>query len=518
MTQDKTGNSDENFTCIEPASISLSANTSDTPAPAKFSMLKNSPLIWMGLGVLLCAALVVVFLLPGWVSDNAIPDDELTASVEQPPAPVVSKPKAKEKISPWEKAQESQLRKETQEVLSQMLESQKALADRGAQHWAAEQYDQAMQLAVTGDDYYNERNFVASKVEYEKALAIFSSLVEEMDMVFKSTIERGNQALADGNSMLAKEAFDLALAIDAIDRTAINGRERADKLDEVLQLMDRADSLLEKGSLDEARLIYQQVSELDEHFEKARQQIELADKKIIDRKFNNVMSEGFAALESKRYSKARAAFNDALKIKPRSAEARTALEQTRHQLTRVNINTILASARELESEERWHDALDKYNAALKIDGKLAEALDGKKQSSLRSKLHDKLENLLKQPARLYDAKVYDETVEFEKKIQKLSAPGPVLRKQLDSLALLLDKANTPVQFTLQSDNQTKVTLRKVAELGTFAEKSMTLRPGKYVAIGIRQGYRDVRVEFLLDPDKPLRTIVVQAAEKIALGR
>ena len=94
----------------------------------------------------------------------------------------------------------------------------------------------------------------------------------------------------------------------------------------------------------------------------------------------------------------------------------------------------------------------------------------------------------------------------------------MLRKQLASLTRILDKANTPVEVNLQSDKLTLVTLRKVSELGKFLEKTLSIRPGKYVVVGIRQGYRDVRIEFLVDPDKPQQTIIVQAAEKIALGR
>ena len=517
MTDDKTGNTGADFDPIEPASISLTANTSGEAPAKKSSFLRNSPLVWLGLGVLLSAALVVVFLLPGWVSAPAPVQTVQSPQTAATPEPA-AKPRPKEKVSPWEKAQESQLRKETQEVLSQMLDAQKELSEHGVEVWAGDKYAEAMNFASTGDEFYNERDFVNSKLEYEKALTVFSALVEEMDKVFESTMEKGQQALADGNSKAAIEAFDLALAIDSIDRAALNGRERADKLDEVLQMMQQADRLLEAGQLDEARSVYVKVSELDEHFEKPKQQIALVDGKILEREFNGHMSAGFAALEKKQFSKAQTAFNKALKIKSRSAEARSALEQTRHELTRLNIKSLLASARELEAEEKWHDALEKYNDALKIDSKLAAAQEGKKQSSLRSKLHDKLEGIINQPARLYDRKVYDETVQFESKIKNLSAPGPVLRRQLDRLATLLDKADKPMQVVLQSDNQTQVTLRKVAELGTFSEKAMTLRPGKYVAVGIRRGYRDVRVEFFLDPDKPLQTVVVQAAEKIALGR
>ena len=42
--------------------------------------------------------------------------------------------------------------------------------------------------------------------------------------------------------------------------------------------------------------------------------------------------------------------------------------------------------------------------------------------------------------------------------------------------------------------------------------------GKYVAVGIRKSYRDIRIEFTVDPDKPLQTITIQAEEEIALRK
>ena len=517
MAEDNTENSNEGFARIEPASISLTTNSShDTSATSK-SSLRHSPLVWLGLGALLTSALVVIFLLPRWM-ETPQTEKIVQAPVESSTPTVTLRQAARDKISPWEKAQESRLRKETQDILSQMLEAQKVLFERGVELWAGEDYAKAMQYAATGDERYNERDFVNSRVEYEKALTIFSQLVEEMDIVFEATMEKGNQALVDGNSKVAKEAFQLALAIDAIDRAANIGRERAEKLDDVLALMERADDLLEKGELDEARQTYQQAFDLDSHLDIAKQLIALTDKKILDRKFNKQMSDGFAAMEKKRFSQARVSFNQALKLKPRAAEARAALEQTNHKLTTININSLLATARELEEREKWQEALDKYKAALSLDGSLAEAQKGRQFATLRNKLHNRLELILSQPDRLFDSKVYDETVEFENKLSALSGPGPVLRKQLVSLNRILDKANTPVEVNLQSDNLTLVTLHKVGELGKFLEKSFSIRPGKYVVVGIREGYQDVRKPFLVDPDKPQQTIIVQATEKIALGR
>ena len=117
-----------------------------------------------------------------------------------------------------------------------------------------------------------------------------------------------------------------------------------------------------------------------------------------------------------------------------------------------------ATARELEEQEKWQEALGKYKAALSLDSSLAEAQKGRQFATLRNKLHNRLELILSQPDRLFDPKVYDETVEFENKLGALSGPGPVLRKQLASLTRILDKANTPVKVNLQSDKLTLVTL------------------------------------------------------------
>ena len=519
MANDNPDNPESGVTRIEPAAINLTATAPEASAGAGGKASSRSPLIWAGLGALLMAAVVVIFVLPSVVSKNKEEPVKTAATTPAKTAPA-AKPaiSKKEKVSPWEKAQEASLRKETQDILSQMLEAQKSLADHGVEAWAPEDYATAMGFAAQGDEFYNERNFLQSKEEYQKGLEIFSRLVEEMDVVFEEAMETGNQALVDGNSALAKEQFGLALAMDAIDRAALKGMERAQTLDEVLVVMSNGNNSLEKGELEKAKEIYNSALALDELYEPAKKQIELVDQLILDREFAQHMSAGFSSLEKKRYSSAQKSFNAALKLKPRSAEARSALEQSRNKLTTINISNLIARAEQQESEEQWHEALATYRAALKIDPNLASAQKGEKYSDLRSKLHDRLEQILSQPQRLYDIKVFNETKSFQSKLNALGKRGPLLTKQLGALDELLRVAETPVSITIRSDNQTRVTLRKVGELGVFSEKIISVKPGKYVLVGIRNGYRDVRVEFDVDPNKQTEAVVVQAAEKIALGR
>jgi tetratricopeptide (TPR) repeat protein len=229
------------------------------------------------------------------------------------------------------------------------------------------------------------------------------------------------------------------------------------------------------------------------------------------------MSDGFNALYNNQPEKAQQAFTGALKLKPSSAEARSALNQSRQQITARDISSLLARAQTWETGERWQEALNKYSAALELDPGLAAAQAGKERTAVRAQTHEQLEQILAHPERLYDGGVLDETEAFYRKIRALANPGPVLSVQLDRLEQLLSRMSTPVSVQLLSDNLTTVTLYKVGELGYFASREISLRPGRYVAVGIREGYRDVRVEFTVDPDTPPPVIKILADDKITFG-
>jgi len=72
---------------------------------------------------------------------------------------------------------------------------------------------------------------------------------------------------------------------------------------------------------------------------------------------------------------------------------------------------------------------------------------------------------------------------------------------------LLRIATIPVQVEFRSDNLTEVVIYKVGSLGAFQSRTIDLKPGRYVAVGSRAGYRDVRREFKVLPqgmEQPIR--------------
>ncbi len=88
------------------------------------------------------------------------------------------------------------------------------------------------------------------------------------------------------------------------------------------------------------------------------------------------------------------------------------------------------------------------------------------------------------------------TEQLLQQARTISPRGPVLKQQIEQL----DRPAAAGQYTdrtvtLRSDEQTEVIVYKVARLGSFDQRELTLRPGTYTAVGSRTGYRDVRRTF-----------------------
>jgi ferredoxin-NADP reductase len=62
--------------------------------------------------------------------------------------------------------------------------------------------------------------------------------------------------------------------------------------------------------------------------------------------------------------------------------------------------------------------------------------------------------------------------------------------------------------------ETEVTVRKVAMLGRFKQRQLELRPGTYIAVGTREGYRDVRRTFSINHDSEPPTVIIACTEQI----
>lgn len=505
MSHDTNEPTSPEFEQIKPAKIAISSHSPELSQSAATNELSLGKRKWIVACIVLAAALVIlVFLfLPKMVIK---PDVHLDT-------PIVKKPPA-EQVSPWQEAQMAKARKDAQEVLAQLLDAQFVLEEAKVKLWGAQDFNDAAELAKSGDEFYRQQDFTQAMAGYQKALAKLTELLNRLPRVTTDKLALGFDAIKAGDAENATRAFELVLEIEPDNPQAIKGLHRAGTLDQVVRLSEQAAAEEANGQLDQSLNSLEQALALDPEWPKIKRQLATLKQKILERDFNGFMSKGLSALELAEFSHAQSAFQKALRLKPNSKEAQAGLEEVAHRITQNKITAYREQAQQLIDQEQWQSAMEKYEEALKLDSSLLFAQKGRQQTSNRARLDQLLQEQIERPERLSTEAVYQEAAALIKVAATVVQPGPRLQQQVSQLQLLMQRAKMPVGVEITSDNQTEVTLFKRGVLGNFLRHELSLLPGRYILVGKRRGFRDVRREFVVSANKPPPSINIQCTEKI----
>jgi hypothetical protein len=173
-----------------------------------------------------------------------------------------------------------------------------------------------------------------------------------------------------------------------------------------------------------------------------------------------------------------------------------------------------ARARELEAAEDWAGAVRQYEALLLTDAALGSAKQGLARSQQRAALAAELDKAIANADVLNDESKWQSARGLANQAREAKPMGAKLAAQIAALERALTVAAVPVPVRFESDSQTDVVIYKVGRLGLFQTMTLDLRPGKYVAVGSRDGFRDTRRSFLVAPDGTTPPVVVRCEEPI----
>lgn len=405
-------------------------------------------------------------------------------------------------------------RAETEKVLGELLSKMETLQSRAVQRWGGLRFKQAEAVYAEGDQAYLARDYAVATEKYAQAIEIVNPLLEEVDQIFESTMAEGRAALEAADAIEAVRLFELAVAISPNDSGARAGYVRAQNLDEVMSLTDQGFAFENELELEAARESFSRAVELDPEWEPAQVGLERVLGTMRQRDFDARMSEGLAALAERDYVAARAAFRMAERIMPGSSDPADGLLQVDQGIRLDRIAQLERQARSEERTEAWETAIETYQSILEIDDSLTFAQDGIARSQQMTALHKQLDDYIADPDSLSAAPTMARATRLVVDITRMPEIGPRLADQRDELSRLLKRAATPLTVTFVSDNATDVSIYKIGKLGSFETRQLDLRPGTYVAVGSRPGYRDVRLEFRVAPELDLEPVVVRCEEAI----
>jgi hypothetical protein len=228
--------------------------------------------------------------------------------------------------------------------------------------------------------------------------------------------------------------------------------------------------------------------------------------------FDAAMTEGLAAVERGAAAEARAAFERAEALRPGTTAVRDGLARADSAQRAEALAGHRQRAEAAERLEDWPTALREYEAALRVEPAVRFAVEGGARASLRAQIASRLDGYLRRPDRLSSEEVAAEAEVALDRASDMTPAGPKLRHQIEELRAQLAAARTPVPVRLLSYERTEVSVLRVGPMGRFREKALELKPGSYVVVGTRRGYRDTRHTLVVPPGQSPEPLVVRCHE------
>ena len=442
------------------------------------------------IGGLLLLVTAVVFLLPTLVSESLI----LEADKSSPPI------RPETIVSPSKVAEKTKYRQDSQRVLAQIISVRDSLKQQNVEYWGDFEFRQALALVDQGDDQYGYGDYRDALASYQGSLEQLQALEKSGKIIFEEALLQGNSAVENAQPAdiaRATEAAATAIAIAPEDARAQQLNQRAAQLERLIAALDNGQQRLATDELAAAKAYFQQAVAMDGLHAKAAAALASVEKAITEQRFRGHMSDGFAALDNNQFVAATNAFNRAGEIYQNSSAVAQALSQVTTKESQISVSRQMRQAAEFEGSEQWQQALETYQTLLRTDSSLVEAKVKIIIVTVRASLDSQLKAVLADPLKLSASNQYNSAQRLLQDAAGIANPGPGLNQQIAELKTVLQRATTAVDVVLQSNNQTEVTLYRVAKLGVFEQTSLQLRPGRYIAAGTRLGYRDVRVEFTI---------------------
>jgi hypothetical protein len=390
----------------------------------------------------------------------------------------------------------------------------KALDTRAAARWATSPFAETRDVGAEAAQRYAVGDYAGATDHWNAASAKLAELEKAVPEALAAAMKRGQDALAAAGTDAAREAFALALAIQPNHPPATAGVARAGRLDEALALVDAAGRDEQAGRTAAAESGYRKALAIDAAVPGAAAGLErLAARRSADA-FSVAMSRGLADAAAGRNDSARAAFEQALAVRPGSREAKDAIAALEQGQKASALSLLEARARAAESEERWDEALAAWREAAGLEPTLEAAREGIARAAPRAELQRRIDALIARPERLWDPEGRAEARGLLAGAAGAGNPRERLAASARELERLAKAAESPVRLRLESDGQTQVVIYRVGQYGAFSTRDVELLPGRYTVVGTRAGYRDVRREVVLPPGAGPAAVVVRCEEPI----
>ena len=401
------------------------------------------------------------------------------------------------------------------EAMGDMLRDRNYLGGLQPNLWSGGAWEQAIAAEQEADGFYRRREYPDAQNAYRRAGRILEELRENAPETGRKSLEDALQAIESGDQAAALAALEIAgILLGETDPEVQSAGRRARKLPEIMQAVAEARAVRRDGSLQEQRAAWREVLKIDPERQSARQALAAVNAGIDQGLFDLRMSRGHAAMGEGDLVAARTAFEAARNQRPNASDPAEALEALELEERGQRLAELQAAAMAGKFREDWRTTAANYRGMLEIDGNIVSAQRGLADAERRVRLDDALESTIANANQLNREEAWQRGKGLLDEAGAIQSAGPRLSSQISRLNQALTIAATPAPVRLRSDGLTEVTIYYVGRLGSFDDRVLQLRPGAYTAVGTREGFRDIRREFIVAAEGLSDPLVLICTEPI----
>ncbi|MEH6606612.1 MAG: hypothetical protein V7711_13565 [Pseudomonadales bacterium] len=405
------------------------------------------------------------------------------------------------------------LRAPSQNLLAEVQGMQRRLEQLSVNRWAQASYATAVEAVSRAEVAHKKGLYHKSVPELEAARVQLSDLESGLGERILGLQDKLIKAIEAFDVEAAEAAVEILGLLEPDNVVLISALPRLQNLPQLESLWQQAMTLKREDDKAKASQVLQQAAQMDSAHQTIAAELANLQALMLSENFKAAMAVGYVHLEKGTLDNARASFQQALAFRPDSQEAKDALAVADRRIQTRTIKALLAKAEASAQAEQWSQALASYQQVLAIDVTVDQALNGQRIAQSRLKLDGLLQSVIAQPLRLSSSSVFSLAEQAMIDAEKISSKGPRIQSQIIEVRRLVAWSQKEFPVNLVSDNSTNVEVYRVASLGPVSSTTLNLRPGRYVAVGYRRGYQDVRVEFVVD-GRQTQTISVQCEERI----
>jgi hypothetical protein len=399
-------------------------------------------------------------------------------------------------------------------LISEATIQQRELELINAASWAALEWSSYIELIRLGEDLFLDSQYDSSYLYYDQANSKGEELLANSNARFNQLLESGLLQLENAQPDAALKNFEIASFIDPENEELLAAINRAINFNTIIRLYEQALELESDGLIQESLVMVDELLLLDPSFEDSFSLRERLLEGLDAINFNSLMTKGYQALNQEDSKNALIFFGEALQIGIDVEIVESAYVQAEQLKIAQKISKGLLDGERYLFDEQWDLAISSFDDALALNPSLSLLIEGREEALQRKLFDEKMKFYIDNPMILLDEGVLAEVKQsLEQADSFYFSEVSLMPEIIETLKDVYQVMTQPIQIKVLSDTLTDVVIIRKADYGKFDFITINLAPGHYIATGIRNGYRDVRINFSVIPGKEL-AIEVVCTEKI----